>query len=329
MYKKFNDSSYIEISSFSNSNISFGRSIAVTGDGARVLVGNDMPASNSGYVFVLDIATFQLKCNSVCWSPELGIAAAVANSGADRVMTSSLKGRPPTSYNVFDSSFNSIDESGNWSMKQLTLTDLSSSTSIGSIINSLLARINLLEQTALLRSFDILVAPTSSFSIPVNLAESESIQIDINMLVGGTGGQSVYLKANTSAATNVGWQNYNGAYTYGESGAVAQLEGGNGTGVNNGIIAVSALAGQTIIVSLELFRSFDINTPSQKYYMKTRSLSFFLGNTYGLTKIDSQGAVGNAILTGVTFSVPSGTTLKASYSIIEDRRRTVLDGALS
>ena len=50
----------------------------------------------------------------VCWSPELGIFAAVADSGTNRVMTSSLKGRPPTSYNVFDSSFNAIDESGNW-----------------------------------------------------------------------------------------------------------------------------------------------------------------------------------------------------------------------
>ena len=37
----------------------------------------------------------------VCWSPELGIFAAVAYSG-NRVMTSSLKARPPTSYNVFD-----------------------------------------------------------------------------------------------------------------------------------------------------------------------------------------------------------------------------------
>ena len=89
------------------------------------------------------------------------------------------------------------------------------------------------------------------------------------------------------------------------------------------------MAGQTIIVSLELFRSFDINTPSQKYYMKTRSLSFFLGSTYGLTKIDSQGAVGNAILTGVTLSVPAGSTIKASYSMIQDKRRAFYNSILS
>ena len=133
VYKKFNDSSYIEIASFSNSNISFGRSVAITGDGARVLVGNDMPDTFSGYVFVLDIATFQLKCNSVCWSPELGIFAAVANSGSDRVMTSSLKGRPPTSTNVFDSSFNRIDENGNWTFQTMAVTTM---TAGGSFVTS-------------------------------------------------------------------------------------------------------------------------------------------------------------------------------------------------
>ncbi len=37
-------------------------------------------------------------------------------------MTSSLSGRPPTSYNVFDSSFNSIDQSGNWTFSKITTT---------------------------------------------------------------------------------------------------------------------------------------------------------------------------------------------------------------
>jgi hypothetical protein len=58
-------------------------------------------------------------------------------------MTSSLKGRPPTSYNVFDSSFNSIDESGNWSFSNISET------------NNLLARIAALEA---------LVIPTASIT---------------------------------------------------------------------------------------------------------------------------------------------------------------------
>jgi hypothetical protein len=58
------------------------------------------------------------RWRAVCWSPELGIFVAVSVTGSlDRVMTSSLQGRPPTSYNVFDSSFNNIDNSGNWTFK--------------------------------------------------------------------------------------------------------------------------------------------------------------------------------------------------------------------
>ena len=43
---------------------------------------------------------------STCWSPELGIFVSVAQSySTTRVMTSSLKGRPPTSYNLFDNMY--------------------------------------------------------------------------------------------------------------------------------------------------------------------------------------------------------------------------------
>jgi hypothetical protein len=55
---------------------------------------------------------------SVCWSPELGIFVGLAY-GANIVLTSSLKGRPPTSYNVFDSSFNSIDQFGKWTFQTM------------------------------------------------------------------------------------------------------------------------------------------------------------------------------------------------------------------
>jgi len=60
---------------------------------------------------------------SVCWSPELGIFVGLAY-GANSVLTSSLKGRPPTSYNVFDSSFNSIDETGKWIFQNILTQQL-------------------------------------------------------------------------------------------------------------------------------------------------------------------------------------------------------------
>jgi len=61
----------------------------------------------------------------ICWSPEVGIFVAVASYiGTNRVMTSSLKGRPPTSYNVFDSTFNSIDETGKWTFQNMDVTTI-------------------------------------------------------------------------------------------------------------------------------------------------------------------------------------------------------------
>jgi hypothetical protein len=62
-----------------------------------------------------------------CWSPELGLAVIVGRdggSGINRVLTSSLKGRPPTSYNVFDSSFNRIDENGKWDFSNINVTTM-------------------------------------------------------------------------------------------------------------------------------------------------------------------------------------------------------------
>jgi hypothetical protein len=64
---------------------------------------------------------------SVCWSSELGIFVATGGEASvpglkNNVMTSSLKGRPPTSYNLFDSSFNSIDETGKWTFANVATT---------------------------------------------------------------------------------------------------------------------------------------------------------------------------------------------------------------
>jgi hypothetical protein len=62
---------------------------------------------------------------SICWSKELGIFAVVGVFGnIGRVLTSSLKSRPPTSYNVFDSSFNRINENGIWDFSNINVTYL-------------------------------------------------------------------------------------------------------------------------------------------------------------------------------------------------------------
>lgn len=57
----------------------------------------------------------------ICWAPELSMAVSVAYSGSSstQVMTNTLKGRNPTSYNVFDGVYNSIDENGNWTYNRI------------------------------------------------------------------------------------------------------------------------------------------------------------------------------------------------------------------
>ncbi len=59
-------------------------------------------------------------CNNICWSPELSIFVTVCElnlSSTQLIATSSLGGRIPTSFNVFDSSFNNINQLGLWNFQ--------------------------------------------------------------------------------------------------------------------------------------------------------------------------------------------------------------------
>ena len=189
-------------------------------------------------------------------------------------------------------------------------------------------RIMTLEQTAVIRSFDTLVTPLSNFSIPVDLVESESLKINVSILIGGTGNQTVFLKYNTASGTNINWPKFNGDVVYGETPAITTVTGGDGVAFNNGLIAVNPLSGQSINIEIDLYRSFDINAPTQTYFMKASSLAFWTAAApTGVIKIDVQGATGT-IINGLHFSVAAGTTLRASYSIIKDQRRTLQNGPL-
>jgi hypothetical protein len=77
--------------------------------------------SFNGIIWKLGISTSR-DLRTLCWSPELGLF--VSLSSYQGVLTSSLKGRPPTSYNVFDSSFNRIDENGKWDFSNIEVTRL-------------------------------------------------------------------------------------------------------------------------------------------------------------------------------------------------------------
>ena len=87
--------------------------VAVSYDNGSILTSN-----NGSNWSLITSTTFTIR--SICWSPELGIFTIVGG----RISSSSLKGRPPTSYNVFDSSFNSIDETGKWTFSNIAVTTL-------------------------------------------------------------------------------------------------------------------------------------------------------------------------------------------------------------
>ena len=113
---------------------------------------NRVMTSANGTIWTATSQGVNNAWQSICWSPEQGLFVAVSNSGTStRVMTSSLKGRPPTSYNVFDSNFNSIDESGNWTFSKITtptanIIDLSVNTINGQECRNLIYKINMLRQ---------------------------------------------------------------------------------------------------------------------------------------------------------------------------------------
>jgi len=75
--------------------------------------------SSDGFTWIESVFTGENR--GVAWSAELGIFVIVRIGG---IYTSSLKNRPPSNTNLFDSEFNSINESGEWTFKALTTTDL-------------------------------------------------------------------------------------------------------------------------------------------------------------------------------------------------------------
>jgi hypothetical protein len=75
----------------------------------------------------------------VAWAPELGLFAAVASGGTARAWFSSHTGRPPTSYNVFDSDSNRINNNTrDWTLQVSNLTSSRTQIDSGARLNQLL-----------------------------------------------------------------------------------------------------------------------------------------------------------------------------------------------
>ena len=144
---------------------------------------------------------------TITWSPELGIFVCLSVGGGNgaihTALVSSLKGRPPTSYNVFDSSFNSIDETGKWTFLNIAIsgTMTAGTTNVTSddrlkhnevVINNGLAIIDQLTPKFYQKTFTMLDASYNSdlsgyaWIYEAGLIAQEVLQVpDISFAVGG------------------------------------------------------------------------------------------------------------------------------------------------
>ena len=73
--------------------------------------------SPNGITWTQRVAVGGVLPLGTCWSPELGTIIIPG-------IVPALKGRPPTSYNVFDNSSNRIDENGKWDFSNINVTTL-------------------------------------------------------------------------------------------------------------------------------------------------------------------------------------------------------------
>ena len=88
--------------------------VAVAQSGQRLMYSND------GINWTGVTISTLIDYNNICWSPELSLFVTVGerdSSATTLIATSSLAGRIPTSFNVFDSSFNNINELGLWNFQ--------------------------------------------------------------------------------------------------------------------------------------------------------------------------------------------------------------------
>jgi hypothetical protein len=95
---------------------------------------NRIMVSPNGINWTSVVPPFDNSWYQIAWSADLGIFCAVGELGTvdQKMLTTAPRARPPTSYNVFDSSFNNIDPSGNWTFKCKELSSNDTNVSLGS-----------------------------------------------------------------------------------------------------------------------------------------------------------------------------------------------------
>ena len=189
-------------------------------------------------------------------------------------------------------------------------------------------RATTLEQTASILSFDTLVGvptPVNSFSIPFDLSDNESVEINITLKLFGTGNTSLFIRSNSAASQNRAWDDWIG-FWWEPIGTAAPTVSWVRTSQEGLTLIFAEQSTRTAKIRFKMYRSFDSGTSSGLYIAEVLSVYRRVG--FGISKSDMTGAVSTYIPNGITVSVSASQTMSASYSIIQDRRRTVLNGTL-
>jgi hypothetical protein len=188
-----------------------------------------------------------------------------------------------------------------------------------------------LEQTSVTRSFDTIISsPVPNLTIPLDLVNNESVEIVINMKITGFSFSPMILSINSASLSNQEFDEYVFDVRYGTT-----VDRYNKSSYSSGIVTINALAeGFTVITTIKIYRSHVVNDPPSKYQFDIKSI-YTQGLDNGVTALEAFGMTNDIVPSGLLFKFLYNdmygpvTNMTASYSIINDKRRTILDGALS
>ena len=322
-----------------NDGMTFGRSIKLSGDGNSIVIGANaakytpLNISARGACFVYKYNptnNFWSQLGDTIWGLDSEQVGWHVNMSYDGTIIATGTGNA-SRFRFYGINNISLSSSSSGSSSSSLTSD------VASLLASLTSRIAMLEATAIIRSFDTIVGPVNSFNIPIDLSNNESLQIDMSVKITGEGGYKMFLKYNTESSTANLWRYYNGRFVYGEYGDGFALWGEDMLSENNGLLVEGPNTNETIIIRIEVFRSYDRASPTQKFWYKASTL--FHWSDLGLSRIDCQGETSELSLipTALYFNIApqaqsttnsSNSFMNVSYSIIKDMRRTALGGPI-
>ena len=262
--------------------------------------------SYDGINWSLINTSFSSDWRSICWSPELGIFCAVASSGTYRIMTSNLKARPPTSYNVFDSSFNNIDSYGNWTIQGTSFTS-TQSVIIGSTGSN-----TIIQTGSNIIITGGITGPTGSFT---HLSASQRISAPAGIV--GTTGSFTSLSASQQISAPAGITGATGSFTNliasQQISAPAGITGATGSfthlSASQQISAPAGITGTTASF-ITISSTAGITGPTGSFTHLSSSNDTYLATTSGR----GVGIGKNTVTSGISLDVNGNSVISGNIS---------------